>query len=600
MRFVALACDYDGTLATHGEAPEEVLTALGRVLASGRRLLLVTGRELEDLMHVFPRLDLFERVVAENGGLLYRPSDRSEKRLAAPPPAEFVQALRMRGVGPISVGRSIVATWEPHETTVLEVIRDLGLELHVIFNKGSVMVLPSGINKWTGLNAALDELALSAHNVVGVGDAENDHAFLSACECGVAVANALPGLKERADFTTTATHGAGVIELIDMLVSDDLRSAEPRLGRRSLLLGKRDDEQEVRLKPYGVSVLLAGPSASGKSTTATALLERITEQDYQFCLIDPEGDYEHLESGVVLGDVKQAPTIDEVLQLLKNPHGNVIVNLLGLKIENRPAFLAGLLPHLQELQAKTGRPHWLIVDEAHHLLPASWDPASLSIPREFGGVLLITVHPKHLASGVLSAVDVVIAMGEGPDKTLRSFSEALGQRSPSVGPVELESNEALVWFRREKATPVRMSVAPPRAEHRRHVRKYAEGDVGPERSFYFRGPQGRLNLRAQNLLLFTQIGDGVDDQTWLYHLRRGDYSRWFREAVKDDELAAEAEQIQKRAKLSAQKSRALIREAIERYYTLPEGPPFPIAGTGVQARGSAERPRTRPKPPVTA
>ena len=48
----------------------------------------------------------------------------------------------------------------------------------MIFNKGAVMILPSGVNKATGLAAALEELGLSPHNVVGVGDAENDHAFL--------------------------------------------------------------------------------------------------------------------------------------------------------------------------------------------------------------------------------------------------------------------------------------------------------------------------------------------------------------------------------------------------------------------------------------
>ena len=113
-----------------------------------------------------------------------------------PPPEPFVRALRERGVSPIAVGRVIVATWKPHETTVLEVIRDLGLELHVTFNKDAVMVLPAGLSKATGLAEALRELGLSPHNVVGVGDGENDHAFLRLCECRIAVANAVPMLKD--------------------------------------------------------------------------------------------------------------------------------------------------------------------------------------------------------------------------------------------------------------------------------------------------------------------------------------------------------------------------------------------------------------------
>ena len=109
---------------------------------------------------------------------------------------------------------------------MLEAIRELGLELQVIFNKGAVMVLPSGINKASGLAAALADLGLSSHNAAGVGDAENDHAFLGLCECSVAVANALPALKEQCDHVTEQPRGAGVAELADLLV-DDLAALEP-------------------------------------------------------------------------------------------------------------------------------------------------------------------------------------------------------------------------------------------------------------------------------------------------------------------------------------------------------------------------------------
>jgi len=222
MRYLALAVDYDGTLATRGRVDAPTAAALERVRASGRRLLLVTGRELTDLARVCDRLDLFDRVVAENGALLYDPATREERPLADPPPDELVARLRDLGGAPLAVGRAIVATREPHQTAVLELIRELGLELHVVFNKGAVMVLPSGVNKATGLAAALADLGLSAHNVVGVGDAENDHSFLEMCGYSVAVANALPAIKERVNWVTRGDHGAGVAELIDELVSSDL------------------------------------------------------------------------------------------------------------------------------------------------------------------------------------------------------------------------------------------------------------------------------------------------------------------------------------------------------------------------------------------
>jgi HAD superfamily hydrolase (TIGR01484 family) len=208
VRYHALACDYDGTLAEDGTAREETLAALARLRESGRRIVLVTGRELPDLRRVFDKFELFDRVVAENGAVLYRPQKREEKVLAEPPSPEFVKALRAAGVTPLSVGRVIVATTEPHERTVLDVIHRLGLELHVVFNKGAVMILPSGNNKAKGLAAALSELCLSFHEVVGIGDAENDHAFLSECECAVAVASS-PSACSRTTSPTSGPASAG-------------------------------------------------------------------------------------------------------------------------------------------------------------------------------------------------------------------------------------------------------------------------------------------------------------------------------------------------------------------------------------------------------
>src|SRR6185436_7246242 len=106
------------------------------------------------------------------------------------------------------VGASVVATVEPHETVVLQSIRELGLERPVIFNKGAVMILPPGINKASGLARALAELGLSARNLVAAGDAENDHALLDAAEYSVAVSNAITTLKQAADRVTT---GARVV-----------------------------------------------------------------------------------------------------------------------------------------------------------------------------------------------------------------------------------------------------------------------------------------------------------------------------------------------------------------------------------------------------
>jgi HAD superfamily hydrolase (TIGR01484 family) len=333
MQHHILATDYDGTLAHHGHVDDATLAALERFLATGRRLVMVTGRELPELLQVFPHTHLFEWIVAENGALLYRPATQEERLLCDPPHDAFVAALKSRGVAPMSVGRVIVATWEPHEQAVLETIHDLGLERQVIFNKGAVMILPTGVNKATGLAEALKVMSLAAENVVGVGDAENDHAFLHMSGLSAAVANALPAVMETADLVLKADHGAGVAELIDLMIADDLAEA----GRTS---------------------------------------------------------------------------------------------------------------------------------------------------------------------------------------------------------------------------------------RRRRV-KYLEGELAPEESFYFRGPDSKLKLRAQNLAMFLQVADGVDDATWEFHRKRGDYSRWLRDCIGDHVLAILAKEVERPGEMPAEEGRTRLREAIERDYVVP-------------------------------
>lgn len=225
-----LATDYDGTIATHGTVDPDTLDALGRLRDAGGTLVLVTGRELPELKQVFPGIGLFHLVVAENGAMLYWPDTEAVKLLAPAPDEAFVRALRDRDVTPLSVGHVIVATCEPHETTALEVIRDLGLEMQVIFNKGSVMILPSGVNKATGLTCGLKELGIEAAEVAGVGDAENDHALLQLCGVGAAVANALPALMDHADLVLDGRHGEGVSQLIAMILDGSV-DAVPRKPR---------------------------------------------------------------------------------------------------------------------------------------------------------------------------------------------------------------------------------------------------------------------------------------------------------------------------------------------------------------------------------
>ncbi|MGR4863804.1 HAD-IIB family hydrolase [Caulobacter sp. LARHSG274] len=566
MYLIALATDYDGTLAHHGKVDAPTLAALERLKASGRKLLMITGRDLPDLKRVFDRFDLFDVVVAENGALLYFPQTQEERCLADGPPPELIAALRAKGVQPLTVGRGIIATWEPNETAVLECIRHLGLEWQIIFNKGAVMVLPPGVNKATGLAAALLTLELSPLNVVAVGDAENDHAFLTASGCAVAVANALDAVKTNADRVTSADHGAGVIELIDDLLADETTLAAAATTRRRIWLG---DDPTATVRANDGAVLIAGPSGVGKSTLATAIIEKLAGQGFQICVLDPEGDYDDLQDAVVLGDATHAPVAAEALDVLRKPDNRPLaINMLGLRVRDRPGFFTGLMSRINLLHGQTARPHWLVIDEAHHMLPADPEPEldKAGLPDPLPAAIYVTVHPQAMRRDALAKARTLIAVGPQAGEVIENFCRAIGATAPPHAPAG-RADEVLFWDRAASAAPRWIKVDRPKREHQRHTRKYAHGELGEDKSFYFRGPDGALNLRAHNLTIFLQMADGVDEATWLYHLHRGDYGRWFREVIKDEDLAGHADRIQDDRDPAA--TRRQMRQIIERRYTAP-------------------------------
>ncbi|MBZ9738792.1 MULTISPECIES: HAD family hydrolase [unclassified Mesorhizobium] len=568
MYFIALATDYDGTLAHDGTVSGKTLAALERFKKSGRKLLLVTGRELPDLKRVFPEIGLFDKVVAENGALIYTPASEEERVISPSPEPKFVAGLKKQGVKPLSVGRSIVATWEPHQATVLDVIKKMGLELEIIFNKGAVMILPSGVNKATGLAAALEELRLSPHNVVGVGDAENDHAFLQACGCSVAVDNAIPAVKSTANLVTRGARGKGVEELIDKLIKRDHGIVPKR--HDGIVLGSSGGD-DIYLSPTE-TVLIAGSSGIGKSTLATALTERFVESRFQFCVFDPEGDYDGLEGAVRLGDGSSAPTKAQVLDLIAKADSNVVVNGLALRVNERPDFFADLLPGLGSFRRRTARPHWLVIDEAHHLLPKRRDDTRSVLSLELPGTILITVHPEAISTDALRLVTAVIALGPKAKDVVKAFCRETGIEAPKDIPTP-KGYRVLFWRPGAGKKIKTVKVIEPRQSLKRHSRKYAEGQLDETGSFYFRGPDDAMNLRAHNLMIFAQMAEGIDDKTWEFHLRAGDYSKWFRQQIRDKDLARETAEAEKDSKLSAEESRKRVLDAVRRRYTAPATAP---------------------------
>ena len=566
MWFHVLACDYDRTLASDGTIAPDTMAALRRLRESGRRVVLVTGRQFDDLLAVCSEVDFFDQVVAENGAVLFDPWAKKVEDLADPPLPAFLTALEHGGI-PFSTGRVVVSSVVPHEVAILEAIKRLGLELQIVFNKESVMVLPAGVSKESGLREALRRLGVSRHNAVGVGDAENDHAFLRRTGFAVAVANAIPSLTEAADLVTRAPNGAGVRELIEGPLANDLEEYRPHLLQRTIELGTADDGTPVSYPVRGPNLLITGASGSGKSTLTGVFVERLVRAEYVICLLDPEGDYRTLaehEGVVVLTSEPgtEEARAQEVERLLRHRSTSVAIDLSALNREERIRATARFLHAVQRLRAETGAPHWVVVDEAHHVFPPGGSPAQEMFDFEWNGVCLVTNEPERVAPEVIGVAQHVLSTSvEAVTTTLPLLPRA------SIPGGDLQPGEALdIALTAGAAARVRrFRVARRETSHKRHVKKYATGKLPPERSFHFRGPDGAVDLVAYNLETFTMLAKGVDDATWLHHLRNGDVTRWLREQIKDPALADEVRALEGAA--DPDRTRRAVLEAIGRRYT---------------------------------
>jgi hydroxymethylpyrimidine pyrophosphatase-like HAD family hydrolase len=222
MRHRVLACDFDGTLAVEGVCSAETVEALQRVAAAGMRLVLVTGRTSEELIDVFDPGSLFEEIVVENGAVVIDRASGEAQLLAPRVPPGLVAELQRTGVTPLIVGRVLCSTAWSQEPKLSAAIAKLGVDRQVVRNRDSAMVLPPGISKRTGIEAALRSMGETPAVTVAVGDGENDVALFAVAGVSVAVANAVDVLKARADVVLTEPNGKGIQALAAALVAGDL------------------------------------------------------------------------------------------------------------------------------------------------------------------------------------------------------------------------------------------------------------------------------------------------------------------------------------------------------------------------------------------
>lgn len=407
MRYVALAAGFDGTLARDGRCDPRCIESLRALAATGRKLILVTGRELRELLEIFPEARLFDYVVAENGAVMHRPSTRESEILAQAPPEILLQELRRRHVTPLTVGSSIVRTVQANEAEVSAALRKLQLDFQLVTNPGALMMLPAGVNKASGVWAALRELGVSRHNLVAIGDGENDLALFEFAEHAVAVQNADPLVKRVANRTTQGAYCDGFLELARDLVANDLIAAVPL---QKVTVGVRANGSAVEITPCRDSVLVHGPEGTGKAALCILLLEQFLASSYQCCIIGAEVGGMRVPGEVeVFGDAHEVPRLTEILAALDQPTASVAINLAALTVETRPIFTDALLVQLQALHDRLGRPHVVLINQAHSFLT---DGVSASSAR-LSEVTMIysTAEPERLPARILESVTLTLNSG---------------------------------------------------------------------------------------------------------------------------------------------------------------------------------------------
>jgi hydroxymethylpyrimidine pyrophosphatase-like HAD family hydrolase len=553
LKFSTLALDFDGTIARNDILDPGVREAIAALRAQGIVVVLVTGRILEDLRRVAGDLHFVDAVVAENGAVIEFPDSGYTRVIGPPPPASLISEMRREGI-PFAAGQSILDAYADTAWRILTILQRLELPLVLAFNRSRVMVLPQAISKATGLREALAVLRLSPHNTVAIGDAENDHELLRACEVGVAVAWGSEVLKQSADYVLPGDGPHAVAGYIRELAAAGNIPA-PVKTRRRLLLGHTDDGRPLTLAVRGRNVLVAGDPKTGKSWVTGLLCEQLILYGYCLCILDPEGDYTSLEAlpgVVVFGGADPLPRPRDLLRALRHADVSIVIDLSHTPHREKLEYLHSVLPALATLRRHTGLPHRIVVDEAHYFLDDPNAPDLLD--HESSGYTLVTYRASKLRPDLLAASQAVIVTRESDPREVRALYSLCSSCEGAMSITEwaqlfegLVLGEAVALPITEEAQGEvrRIRLAPRLTPHVRHLAKYVDLPVPEGHAFVFWRDGSMNGQRAQTLREFAGIVEQSPVSALDGHLHRNDFSRWIADVFGDYPLAKTLRQIER-------------------------------------------------------
>lgn len=508
----AFVSDFDGTLTMGGPPNASLLERISCLRNDeGIVSILVTGRFVSELLDVFPPVfDYFDAVVGENGAVLAQRdgSGVREELLVAPLDPSICDRLRHRGLS-VRQGRVILDMFADDEAVAAEELTAHGADCQLVRNRGALMVIPFGVSKASGLLEALRGFGLSRHNVIAFGDAENDAPLLAVSEFGVTVSNAQQAAIDVADIMLESPNGKGISEFLDA------RAALPVAMRQwsqrhRCVLGVDAGGRQVTVPSSQFDLVIRGASGSGKSYYTGLLAEQLIAQDYSVLILDPEGDHDGLLSLPGVGMLQFHDSIEhaEVLRAFEDPAASVVVRMQGAASSSES--IAHLLDAVNEFRRRTGRPHWVFVDEAHNL-PLKPRPELFD---RFAG----TVFTSYLTDALPSET---VWTGAEPD-----------------GALTVTGNGKAVYHARG-AAPVEVWSLDRLTSHSRHAHKYDNGGMSPEHWFYLRDEGDHLVGRAASLSELADRLRSSNVSVFRHHARHGDISAWVRDTIRDAFLANE-------------------------------------------------------------